>query len=556
LVELPDPSDYEEISAPIGGLGDTLEILGLGTAVLDEYAPDFFGAVEIRGAQLILKADGRLTHSEWIDITNGGTLFLDNSEAAHADRLSDTAYINLYAGRIAFDPGDFGFLTQEVGAVYLNGGANQIDLHLGSAAGGQLLAGDFWNDTTATLNIRYSDPTGGSAPTNVHFALKDEWMIWDEGGILPWATITQSDGVQVDWVEWEAGVTTVFNPLANYQTDTPENWSADNNVLIDGSTAPLPGQASSLEINSLKLANGGILDLGNDNELVLLAGGLLSSGTSNVRITGDGTLTSSWSPLYIHVHSPSLSVEGGASISIGFNRLVKSGGGTLQFASPNATHTFSNLYINEGTVSLNSGTILLNAPDDYGGVFVGDGYGTDVLELPANRTNPIQSAIGLPFITLHGSPYGANPDSGEFDAAILRFGGGTVQNAYSLHVEGRGTLDFVGGTESAPNMLFLEEFTLEDFETTMLFIRNWEDKHDVLLVRHDASNIARIDADFLARIKFEGYGDAPAQWVYWSDEYWEIRPFPEPPTYGAIFGMAGLGLVIWRRRKRKQRANS
>jgi len=537
-----------------------LEILGLGTAVLDDYAPDFFGEVVIRGAQLILKADGRLANANRFTIENGGTLFLDNSGTAHADRIGDSTEINLYAGTIAFDPGDFGFLTQEVGEILLNGGANQIDLHLGSAAGGQLLAEylDTWNSgDTATLNIRYIDPTGGSAPTNVHFAVKDHALDWASiGGIIPWATITR--GSQVDWVEWEAGVTTIFNPLSNYQTDDPANWHAQDHVLIDGGTASLINDETFgfTQITSLKLANSATLSLtgsGDWQVLELLSGGLLSTG-ANDQIQGFGSIGSgndARDAFYIHVHGNSLNVNGQVNLVAGSAPMVKTGAGTLRL-NGDVYMSGSSLVIHQGTVAFEQGWGM-----SFDTVRIGDGTGTDVLELPANHTNPLDyhQRRRRPAITLHGTPYSTNPDSGEFDAAILRFGGGTVQSAVLLHVEGRGTFDFVGGTVDAPNMLFLDEFTLADFETTMLFIRNWEDKHDFLLVRHDATNIARIDAAFLARINFEGYGDA--QWVHWSDEFWEIKPMtadPEPATTGAILGAVGLGLVIWRR-KRKQRVN-
>jgi len=154
-----------------------------------------------------------------------------------------------------------------VGNIYLTGGANQIDLYLGSVAGGQLLAEALWRwEVSSTLNIRYIDPTGGSAPSNVHFALKDEWgtdipdtLSTVPTSIMPWATITR--GSQVDWVEWEVGVSTDFNPLTNYQTGSPADWLDWHNVLIDGTTTTLlieNGDRPSSRIMSLKLANGGV----------------------------------------------------------------------------------------------------------------------------------------------------------------------------------------------------------------------------------------------------------------------------------------------------------
>jgi len=74
------------------------------------------------------------------------------------------------------------------------------------------------------------------------------------------------------------------------------------------------------------------------------------------------------------------------------------------------------------------------------------------------------------------------------------------------------------------------------------------------LLAHYENNKGTINAAFLARIKFEGY-DAPAEWVSWGDgTYWEIRVAPEPHTYGPILGALGLGLFVWRKRKRGERA--
>jgi len=522
-----------------------LEILGLGKAKLKVDSPGFLGKVVIRGARLILDANGRLANAGSFLIANGSTLSLDNSSSAHADRIGSTATITLNAGTLAFNPGDFGFLTQELGILYLQGGASQIDLHLGSAAGGWLLAESLQSldFQASTLNLRYISPSGGLAPINVHFAVKDKdgLALFTIKEIIPWITITQGDGSVVDWATLsDVGGSAILNPFQNYETGGAANWDETSNVLIDGSTVSYTGAVD--HINSLKLANGAVLRLTNDNELALDTG-LLSTGLTENHVTGSGTLTGGYGS-YFHVHSPSLSIEGGARLGAG--SLVKTGQGTLRLASePTVPHFVDGITINEGRIWLEKGTL-----DDPEFIVIGDGTGTDILELPANRVNPIDFSDpeGDSFIRLRGSPYG-DPDSGELNAAILRFGGSTVQNAPTLEVEGRGTLDFVGGTIAAPNMLILEELLIDDSDTTTLFIRNWEDQHDLLLVRYSQENIDRIDADFLAHINFEGY-DAPATWVYWSNDYWEIRPAPEPTTYGAILGAIGLGLFFWQKRKR------
>jgi len=561
VVELPNPSDSQVLDAAEVESYDALEVLGLGAAVLEEDAPDFEGEVVISGAQLTLKADGQLTNAWHFLVKNGGTLFLDNSAAAHSDRLGSIAAVELYAGTLAFAPGGFGFLTQELGYLILLGGANQIDLYLGSTSGGLLLAQDIWrpdnaayfvSTPTSTLNIRYIDPTNGSAPTNLHFAVNDDGAFATEYVILPWVTITH--GSQVDWVQWEKGVSSSFKPLTDYYTGSPANWAAAHNVLIDASTAELIYDIGDTPITSLKLANGGALVLGgtgNWHSLEILSGGLLSTGSAGNQISGRSLIRyggESDRVLYLHIHADLL-VSGQITLQAHNGSIIKTGEGTLRL-SGDVSMRGDHLVINQGIVAFEQGKGM-----QFFDVIVGDGTGTDVLELPANHFNPITnsgtwwSPNGWPNITLHGTTHSTNPDSGAVDAAILRFRGGTVQNAQLLHVEGRGMLDFLGGTVAKPNMLYLEEFTLADLDTTLLFIRHWEDGRDILLA-HREKNKDRIDADFLARIKFEGY-DAPAEWVYWGDgTYWEIRVAPEPHTYGAILGALGLGFFVWRKRKR------
>jgi len=55
----------------------------------------------------------------------------------------------------------------------------------------------------------------------------------------------------------------------------------------------------------------------------------------------------------------------------------------------------------------------------------------------------------------------------------------------------------------------------------------------------------------LERIEFEGYG--PAMFRDWDSNYFQITPAPEPATYGAIVGAVGIGLVVWRKKKRRPR---
>jgi len=368
-LHLPDFFDYEEYQSLIGNVDAVLKVLGLGQLHLTDESPDFLGEIHLRGAQLTLRDNARLHKVTHFILENGGRLNLNNLFSVHADRISDTATITLNAGILSFNPGNHGIhteFTEKFGTLDLAGGANRIDLF---GPSGRLLAaeltrfGEFGEDSRATLNLEYVPGIGPDFslipvdPTQVYFAIESSPD--PQGGIFAWATVTQNFGQQVDWVEpWDDGAQTIFNPLQNYQTGSVADWLPSDNVLIDGNTATLPGQFDFLEINSLKLANGGVLDLGDNNTLQLLSGGLLSTAgffdPAN-RITGNGTLINgSAGPLYAHVYGGGLSVEGGASISASFAGFVKAGEGTLRFASQDTDHSVPNLYIHEGTISLDA----------------------------------------------------------------------------------------------------------------------------------------------------------------------------------------------------------
>jgi len=547
LVLLPNPTDYQELP-PIVGSGP-LQIFGLGTAELKIASPGFSGQVIIRGAQLTLSGNGRLNSIWSIQIENGGTLTLDNSGTAHADRITDWSSIALNAGNLHFIGSSSGSLTEQIGQLIFSKGANTLQLtHHASVSDftalGMVI---FQPEQEATFNLTANKHFGSAGDV-------DSVRLFVEP-IFPFP-FTIGDALVMGTVEGEDWVTTTtgsdnntyFVAFEDYYTAPPNSWGSSHHILLDGGYETV--SAWQVEIGSLKLTNGAILDV----YATLDFNGLLSTGALPTEIGGFGVLGFQ----YAHIYNPVLSLTGGTRLNT--SQLIKTGPGTLRFAAPwSSQHRANAFTIHQGKVALESGSLQSHR------ITVGDGSGTDVLELPANRVNPIEglasseSPTPRRHITLHGTPYGADPDSGEFDAAILRFGGSTVQNFNDFQVKGRGTIDFVGGTSSAPNRLFIEDFYLgdfwsTDFSTTMLFIRNWVDQEDFLLVRRKQANIDRIGSGYLSHIYFEDYGSPGATWVYWSDEYWEIRPFPEPSTYGAIFGVVGLGLFAWRK-KRKQYAN-
>jgi len=559
LYEVPNPWSYEWVSALTGDVNSTLEIRGLGRAEIGVENPDFFGEVIIRGAELALSYDGMLQKAKAFRIEKGGTLFLDNRWGTAFSRIAP-ATITLNAGTLHLHGDHYGSLTQHLGQVIFEGGANTLYIEHEiywstwpiefTAFVMASLSVDLMS-TGATLNLTGNRSFGtGTDNDSIRFQIGDGTSggegPYDDfiGKAMPMATVKGEDWMTAV----RQGGALYFVAFDDYETSwNSDDWTSSSHVLVDGTSSQyvdLWGQ--SREIGSLKLANGGGLYLGADSaNRRLTFPGILTTDNGDNWIEGNGTLSFQ----YAHIYSPELRFAG--SSGLGTNNLIKTGPGTLRFAAATSWHSARNLSIHQGRVYLQSGKL------ESRNIIVGDGTGEDILELPANSTQPIEGMSSggddptpLVNITLRGSPY-ENP--WESNAAVLRFGGSTEQQFHEFKVEGRGIIDFVNGTAGAPNRLVIEEFFLADDAT--LFIHNWEDQADLLLVRYTPSNIARINADFLARIKFEGYTD-PAVWVPWSGDLWEIRPMPEPSTYGAIFGIVGLGLWGWKKRKRASVPNA
>jgi len=561
LYEVPNPWNYEWISGLTGDVNSILEIRGLGTAEIGVENPDFFGEVIISGAELVLSGGGSLWGAKAFRIEKGGTLFLGDrwGTGYSSFEIPPSSTLTFNAGTLHLNGGNYSdSLIQHVQVLQLTfeGGANTLYLEhdLWASPPNNFIAFaavylDLLN-TSATLNLRGNRRFGRWDDfDSVRFLIQSGQSPYDAfiGKAMPMATVEGED-----WMTpvRQSGGDLYFVAFGDYDTGWASTWNASSHVLVDGYTEYVGLWGQSKEVGSLKLTAWGNLVLDADsNNRRLTAAGILTTGNGPTGIEGNGTL----SVQYAHIYNSELRFQG--SSGLGTEVLIKTGPGTLRFAAPTSWHSVRSLSIHQGRVYLESGR--LEARD----IIVGDGAGTDIFELPANSVQPIDGMMRgggedptpLVNITLRGSPYEAPSWWGEPNAAILRWGDGTSQQFDNFKVEGRGMIDFVGGTAGAPNTLFIVDFFLAD--DAKLFILNWEDQADFILVRYSPANIARINADFLSRIKFEGYTD-PAVWVYWSNEYWEIRPMPEPSTYGAIFGVIGLGLWGWKKRKRRARTIS
>jgi|GEM_PF-521436 len=115
--------------------------------------------------------------------------------------------------------------------------------------------------------------------------------------------------------------------------------------------------------------------------------------------------------------------------------------------------------------------------------------------------------------------------------------------ARSLVVEGRS--EIVCYNIHGSSTLFLDDLLIK--EGSFLEIQGLEYDGFRLLVRKDSEHLYAS----LERIGSQGYPSYKVELREYDSNYWQIVPrLPEPATYGAIFGAVGLGLAVWRKRRR------
>jgi len=529
----------------------------------------------IKGAELRLNKAGRMTGVSRFMISHGGTLTLDNigdhssltGGNYESQRINPKADIYLDAGNLSyFGRSDQGDSIDSIRSISLSKGANTIALRHNAG---------IYNYTELQLkDLIYVPNTIHGIPTlnltsglpidygfrgknrvglyveawNSGYALNDA-MKGQRDVIIPWATVNGRD-----WATRVKNGTTsahlvAYPSVGSYYSGDESTWVSRHNILVNDQYILKEDR----HINSLKMHPKSVLDL-NGHSLLIDAGGLLTTnngGGVSSTITDtrrDGFIyVEKGRPLYIHTYAH-LNITGDAAIGSEEIQMdvVKAGNARLILNS-RATHHINSLYINSGIVHLRQGTLKTN-----GLISIGDatGIGEDILWLPANRWDPLQ---GQNTIRLRGTPYGPGAEYPTYihGEAILRMGGNTKQHLTGLLIEERGTIDWLGGEVGMANILWVENLLFSDTDAR-LFMRNWYEFEDILLVRKKGFN-----SSILSQIHFDGYEDFPVLAVDWDKNYYHITPFdhvaiaPEPMTYGAILGATGLAIWAWRRQARQ-----
>jgi len=304
----------------------------------------------------------------------------------------DNTYVgfSLFSGKLSLL--GYNEVGETFGSLSLEGGANTVEIR-SSHGSGTIPMGvnqHFSHSNTATLNLisELSYIPSMSEGNDVSFFLPDSSKSYFLGGILPWATVGSTN-----WATYSVKGTRLFLiPFRNYHAGAQNTWSEAHNItLIRNETLGAHRTINSLRITSPAFT----LNLGKNHTLHIKSGGILTTG-DNVRITGRGKLTSlDKHPLYIHTYGDKLTLEDQAALGDATNPngdidLVETGNGALVLNSE-TTHRLSTLTINQGIIKVLKGWLSIASK-----IILGDGAGTDVLELGANSKNRITKPDGAP----------------------------------------------------------------------------------------------------------------------------------------------------------------
>jgi len=536
--------------------GSGLTIVGDGRLAL--RAANALNTFTVLGAMVTLDGSGALPSvmvggvltGTQVLVSEAGTLTLDNRSDDLAGRLGTNSTLTLDGGTFRYLKGTR--TSETLGTLTLGGGSNTIEIE---ATGAMVMefAGFERDDDWATLDLISN---AEFSPSGVRLKFPDAQNAFaDFDNMSPWATVNGAD-----WAS-QSGNGTVTR-LTNYVTNAPGTaWTATSNINI-GNENPTLDQSRT--VRSLRIGKGDFNLSG--RALTLNSGGLLFASGEAGKISGGGSITTaSGGTIYAHVYGGG---SGGGTAEInaqitGTNiDFVKTGPETLRLTS-DGTSNFRNIYVHGGRLELDLG--VNGRINTTGRIVVGDRSGTDVLRLPKHDNQ----LTGERHIVLRGGDYGA----GVLEFALKPAGlpgttafAGTTHRLNKLEVQGHGVIDFKGGEVGMANYLYIDELIIG--VGSKLTVRNWFEGEDYLLVHRSKYDEYRFSPDqgdtrpggilgnTNQRVEFEGYSGLFL--AHYNEDYYEITPFPrqmatyfpEPSTYGAILGATGLGLLVWRRRRR------
>ena len=264
-------------------------------------------------------------------------------------------------------------------------------------------------------------------------------------------------------------------------------------------------------------------------------------------------------------------MDNGASVATALS-LVKNGTGTLTFTG--TTGTVGQVSLNAGTIQVGSGgSTTLNTAAfgssagttlsiaTSGTVVANYDSGTTVFAGAMTGTGTFQKA-GAGTLAFNQSFSAPNLNLVVSGGTLSLSGGGFAFG--SIHITGNTVIDF---NNSAGTFLTSGSLVIDAGVTVT--VNNWVGGSTTWYVQSGAGSGTggtingqslgagnMVGGTPLGQVGFTNYNGLTTTWINGNQGSWlnrEIRPTPEPSTYGAIFLSACLGLLGYRRYKQSRR---
>ncbi len=356
-----------------GAVGLTKDTAGTVTL---SAANTFTGALNVNAGSVILSgATGTMANVASVSILTGASLVLDNSVTENANRISNTAAINIQGGNLQLNS-DANGTAESVGQLnFLLGPANVTVAHNGTAAQGSSLTFSSIGSTVTGVTLNFAG-TGlggalGSGATGPHIYITGQ----ANGLIGGWARVGS------DFADYQPFGVVAFS--AYYTGVLGVNVNDPSTIVkLTGTSAAAAytlTNAGTTTDGGLLIAELALVDLGPSatRTLNLKTGGLIKKSAPDSIISGAGRLTAGGTV----AGALQVAVETGRTLTIssaiidnagtdgvygnagdGVVSIVKSDLGTLTLSGAN---TFSgNVYLNDGTLAVGTDVALGAAAND------------------------------------------------------------------------------------------------------------------------------------------------------------------------------------------------
>ena len=402
----------------------------------------YSGATYVSGGTLALAgANGSLSNTASISVSTGGTLLLDNTEAASTTRLPGSVPVSLSGGTLSLTGNATAGSKQSVGTLSFSRASTVTSTPVGTVEARLDLFGGISRQNNGTLS--FTD--GGNYTVTGLTTLNGIAAPYLTVGGTNWATVDANGNVSA---------------YAAYVTDPAASNGQSNLRLVTSTSGTTTLGRATTSFNSLNLVNSGsttaTLDLGQGQTLNLTSGGLLTSGSAG-HVIQNGTLVPGGNELIVTNQAvltiASTLANGGSAPTA--TTLTKSGAGTLTLLGNN-TYTGATV-INQGTlqagtdanlgagsvIALNGGTLQATGSFTSAKSFQGSGgtvdtNGYNVAFSGGNNTIGV-TKNGAGMLTLTGAVPSASVNAGVLRLTNLATGNAASINLFGGRVEASGS---------------------------------------------------------------------------------------------------------------------